>query len=142
MPIPTVHDFAAALLASAADAAPAELAALRDPLLTAFEEVKSFRPLSVRPVKAPWEEGAALAFEASWPDTHALLVAARASAETEQGSAAQLRLSRAGQTIYAVNSTPEQLATDVALCLGRHIRSQAAAAAAPASPDASPVQPA
>lgn len=139
MPIPTVHDFAAALLASAADAAPAELAALHDPLLTAFEEVKSFRPLSIRPVKAPWE-GAALAFEASWADTHALLVAARASPEPT--SAAQLRLSRAGQTIYAVNSTPEQLATDVALCLGRHIRHQAAASIPPASPDTSSVQPA
>lgn len=118
MPIPTVHDFAAALRASAVDVAPAELAALHDPLLTAFEEVKSFRPLSVRPVKAPLEGG--LAFEASWPDTHALLVAARVS---DDAGAAQLRLSRAGQTIYAVNSTPEQLATDVALCLGRHIRS-------------------
>lgn len=141
MPIPTVHDFAAALQASAADVAPAELAALHNPLLTAFEEVKSFRPLSVRPVKAPWEGG--LAFEASWPDTHALLVAARVS---DEAGAAQLRLSRAGQTIYAVNSTPEQLATDVALCLGRHIRAQALgqhqANGPTVSPDTSPAHPA
>ncbi|RAK70456.1 hypothetical protein [Hymenobacter edaphi] len=139
MPIPTVHEFAAALHASAADAESAELAVLSNPLLTAFEEVKSFRPLSVRLVKAPWE-GTALAFEASWPDTHALVVAARVSAE--HGTSAQLMLRRAGQTIYAVNSTPEQLATDVAQCLGRHIRyHHAAPAAAPApSPDVSPAQ--
>lgn len=131
MSFPSVHDFAAALHAAAAQAAPGQLDELYNPLLTAFEEVKSFRPLSVRLVSPPWE-GAALAFEACWPDTHALLVAARVPAG-QTGATAQLTLRRAGQMVYAVNSTTEQLATDVGLCLGRHIRRHGPTPSAPAS---------
>jgi hypothetical protein len=120
MQVLPAHEFAAVLQAQAPDGIDApQIAELTTHLLTAYEALRPYRPLSVRPVHAPWG-GAALAFEASWPDTHALLVAARMP--PEQGSPAQLTLRRAGQLEYAVSSTLEHLPAAVALCLGRHIK--------------------
>ncbi|RTQ46740.1 hypothetical protein EJV47_20410 [Hymenobacter gummosus] len=128
MPIPAPEELAAALRVQApAGIDPAHLDELTGYLLTAYEAVQAYQPLSMRPVQAPWG-GAALAFEASWPDTHSLVVATRRP--PEQGSPAQLTLRRAGQLVYAVSSTPEHLATAVTLCLGRHIKRVASGEAA------------
>jgi hypothetical protein len=120
MPIPSPEEFATALHQQApAGVDPAYIDELTRYLLTAYDAVLPYQPLAMRPVQAPWG-GAALAFEASWPDTHSLVVATRRP--PEQGSPAQLTLRRAGQLVYAVSSTPEHLPTSVTLCLGRHIR--------------------
>ena len=120
MPIPSSSDFADAMRAHAADHIPPEqLGELTEQLLTAYEAVREYRPFSVRAVNAPWG-GSALAFEASWADTHVLIVAVRLP--PAQGSPAQLTLRRAGQLEYAVSATAEHLGAAVALCLSRHIK--------------------
>ncbi|GAB2940807.1 hypothetical protein GCM10027048_01500 [Hymenobacter coalescens] len=132
-PIQTPPEFAAALRDHSPDGiAPEHLDELTAQLLTAFEAVKPYRPLTIRPASPPWG-GAALAFEATWADTHALVVATRLP--PAQGSPAQLTLRRAGQLVYAVSSNPDHLATAVSLCLGRHIKRTPEQATSPA-PDA------
>ncbi|GAA4386517.1 hypothetical protein [Hymenobacter koreensis] len=115
MALPTPDQFTSTMREHALEhVSPEQLKELMPHLLSAFETLAPFQPMSVRPVPPPWRS-TALAFEASWPDAYSLTVATRLP--PFQGSPTQITLSRAGQMVYALGSTYDHLAASVELCM-------------------------